>query len=548
MFYILFILPFIVVLNSKDKINGFLSSFSIYSIYILVSTLVLQYFNVFTRVNLAILIGLYAIASIVYFIKKERHLRLTFDWKIVAIFSIFLLYLFLPNLRDYPDTYLYPFYSDEWVNFGLSNFSVLHNSLPTFNYLAGTSFINFLIPFHSFNSFFLLFFDWGIKGFVVLGKIFNFGILAAAYVLLRKKLNASKIASILAVTGMLFITSSSSVTGLWHFITLNLSFLFLMLSFIRNIHLNSLLSVLFYPPISILVLFRYIYVYRFKALKYIAPAAALFFTVLLFESSLQIYATKIFDLLVRPSVYSGYEKVSIFDMLPLLATPFIFVGFIAAFINKKRELLYVSLFCSAFWVYYSFNSQILIMDKVRFVTLSCWFMMIFCALGIDYVYENYGKDYLKENLQKYFYGTLIILLLLGTGLYAYSNENLKLGLQLPNGQMAYVSDVINAQYNEGDKEIFDTYVKDKRFMSTAWKSLILASITEAKPLNTKPSYLTVNKLYYEEFIHADCDTQRRLARKNKMNYFYGNQFTCREFKYITYNPSNNLYLYEFKGK
>lgn len=240
-------------------------------------TIFLQYYKIFNYYNLLIFISISSILSLIYFFRNDKFFSFNFQYTTVIIFLISFLFLFIPNFIDYNKVYLYPFYSDEWVNYGLSRYSVLNNDLPIFNYLdSGSYFINFLLPFNSFVSFFLLYFDLNVYTYVILGKIFNFIILVAIFILLRKS-DINKEVSLISVIALLFITNSFNITGLWNFIPLNLSFLFLIFSFINNFHLNSILSVLFYPPMSIVLVFNYFIKYRYRMYKYIFITIVLFF-------------------------------------------------------------------------------------------------------------------------------------------------------------------------------------------------------------------------------------------------------------------------------
>ncbi len=553
MYYLLFILPFLIIFNYKDKIDGFVKVLSIYTTYILSVTIFLQFYKIFNYRNLLISISIFAIASISYFLTKKKFFKFNYQYTTIVFFLISLFFLFIPNFVDYKELYLYPFYSDEWVNYGLSRYSVLNNNLPIFNYLDnGSYFINLLMPFNSFVSFFLLYFNSSVYTYVILGKICNFFILLSMFILLRRS-NLNREVSLISVIVLLFITNSSSVTGLWNFIPLNLSFLFLVLSFVNNFNLNSILSALFYPPMSIVLIFNYFIKYRYKMYKYVFTIFILFMMIFLFKINdyLHSYIYKIFDLLIRPSSYLYEEKVNIFDMLPLISLPFILHGFYVNFYRKSnlnlRPVFYMIIFTSIFWIYYSFNSTIIIMDKVRFVTITSWLMIIPFSLSLDNIYKSLLSKFELNINPLYLHMIMIVFLVLSAKTYVYMNNKSNIGFINFDNLLIKTRDPVYKYINQEDLRIFNQWVKPGSiFLSSPWKGLVIATLTDNIPLNSKSSYLSINKYSYDGFIDLNCINKDMVSTDLKLRYFYGPKFNCPRFRLIDSNYNNNMFLYEFK--
>lgn len=542
MLYFLLALPFILIFNYKDKVSNIFKIFSIYCLYIVSVSLCLQYFNIFTFSYVLSSLILCAFITLIIFLRKEKFFKISvksFDYISMFIFSIFLLYLFLPNIIENKFAF-YPIYSDEWVNFGLINNSVINNSLPIYNYLDHNKFfINILIPFHTFISFFVLYFNLNIEGYVVLGKFFNFLILIAVFVLIKKN-NINNLAALFAITVMLFINNSNA-TSLWSFIPINLSFLFLIISFLNFRHVNSFLSLLFYPPMGIIILFRYVYLYRYLAYKYIFYLSSVFVLLLNINSPFQIYVQKIFDLLIRPSAYSFNENISIFNMFPWFITPIILIGIIIQFKNKKNtDYLFILLICILFWIYYSLYNTIIVIDKVRVITITAWLLILPISFGFNYLINK-----LNIKKQKYFYIALLLFLILNVKTYAKNNNyDTKISNQYYSSIVSKDSESV---YDQKDIDIFNKYVgKEKVFLSTPWKSLIISTVTDNTPMLSKSSYLGVNKVNYDTFVKKPCKYKDKIFIKNKIDFFYGKKINCPNFLLIHSQADNDKpFLYRF---
>ncbi len=562
MSYLLFILPFITIFNQKDKVKGFVNIFSLYSLYVLLITVFLQYFHLFDKINVYLCVISYSLTSVIYFFLNKKYYKFDYQYSTIIIFLISLLFLFLPNIKDLNNIYLYPFYSDEWVNYGLSRFAVLNNVLPIYNYLdSGSFFINLLLPFNSFVSFFLIYFDVNMSTYVILGKILNLIIMFTFFVFIRK-LGIRREISLIAVISMLFITNTANITGLWHFIPLNLAFLFFMLSFMGYFHLNSILSILFYPPIGIVIAFNYFLRFRFKIYKYAFLLLSIFGLFYYFNINNYLYSIthKIYDLLIRPSSYFLLEKVNIFDMIPLIIIPFVFYGmyrFIYLKNSQYKHIFYIIIYLSIFWIYYTYDNDIIIMDKVRFVTITSWLLIIPFALALNHIYDYLCDKYkldLKLSKLKIKNNHLIILIIIFLSLniksYPYIFDNKNAGFWGFNRELIKISYPINNYVNDRDIYIFNNYVKDGAvFLSTPWKSLVLTSLTHGVPLHSKSSYLSVFKYSYSTFLSLSCDSKYDISKYFRLKYFYGAEIKCDRFKLIQVSdidPNNKMYLYEFR--
>lgn len=256
------------------------------------------------------------------------------------------------------------------------------------------------------------------------------------------------------------------------------------------------------------------------------------------------YVQKIFDLSIRPSVYNFYENISIFDMFPLFIIPIILIGIIIQFKNKKNtDYLFIVLVSAMFWIYYALGSSVIVIDKVRIITLTSWLLIVPISFAFDYLINR-----LRINKQKYLYIILVLFLILNIKTYAKNNSyDTKISNQYYKGIVTKSSDSV---YNQNDIDVFNKYVgKEKVFLSTPWKSLLISAVTDNTPMLTKAAYIAVNKVNYDIFVKGSCSYKNKIFIKNKINFFYGKKINCPNFLLI-YSQSGNdeSFLYRFVNK
>jgi len=263
-----------------------------------------------------------------------------------------------------------------------------------------------------------------------------------------------------------------------------------------------------------------------------------------------VYFHKIYDLLIRPSVYLYVEKVNVFDMLPVITVPFVFHGLYIHLYKKNQKLnliFYTIIFTSMFWIYYAFNNTIIVMDKVRFVTITSWLLTIPFAVSLDYIYGRIPDNF-KLNLKPlYLHVIMIIFLIFNIKTYVYTNNDLDIGFINFENTFIKNGNPTNNHVKKEDLRIFNENVKTGSiFLASPWKSLVISTLTDNIPLDSKSSYLSVNKYSYNKFVELSCDQKNIISDSFKLNYFYGPQFNCDRFGLIDYDYDNKMFLYEFK--
>ncbi len=381
--FVLILLPFLLCFFVKDRVVAFARTAGTFSLTILFTSAILQSVGWFNSLAVLIVLLIVDAVAVYFFIKSDKcepilwNLKLVLELILPLVFIALIVYfIMLPHtgfkgqyvsnfvegfnekgefysqaiqmFAEEPIRYFSPFYADEWINYGFIRNISESQHLPTENFLnPGTYYINYLIPFFSFLSFFLVFFGVKVSGYVLLGKIFNLAILAIGFLIL-KKLKVSNFASLLAMVSILFITSASNLTGIWHFIPINLCVVYLLLFLLANLygltrlrHLFALLSFVFYPPSFILLLPVYAYFVwtERKNIKwsyyFIAPIVLVIFAAVYFFGDILKHAS---NLLVRNSLYNGIEVMKFWRVVSPIVLPFSFFGLGIAF--KKDNLRY----------------------------------------------------------------------------------------------------------------------------------------------------------------------------------------------------------------
>jgi hypothetical protein len=187
------------------------------------------------------------------------------------------------------------------------------------------------------------------------------------------------------------------------------------------------------------------------------------------------------------------------------------------------------------------------MDKVRFVTITSWLLIIPFALSLDYVYKRMLYKYKLNIKPLYLHMFIIIFLIINVRYYIHTNDALDIGFIDFENTLVKSGKPINNYVKEEDLHIFNENVKTGSvFLASPWKSLVVSTLTDNIPLDSKSSYLSVNKYSYDKFVGLGCDEKNIISDSFKLNYFYGSQFNCDRFGLIDYDYDSKMFLYEFK--
>ncbi|MDD5069057.1 MAG: hypothetical protein PHN89_05695, partial [Candidatus Pacebacteria bacterium] len=364
--------PYLAIFTYKSAIDGFLKIFSYSALFYLAVSIGTQFFHIFKYPIILGFFALYALAWLVIIFKRRESLSLLplkNNWIFFLALLIIFVQLFMVH-RFYTGTvdtfqglkhvshssYVYPFFSDEWVTASLVNYTIDNNALPLANpFSPGASFVpNILFAFSSLLAEIFLLTGLNPVTQYYLFAIF-FGVIIGASV--YATLKAYEVNTYIAAATMLFalsILNSGNVAGLWILIPLTFGLIFLLWQIISqrqgkymNATLYVLLTLVMYPPMvvfSVPVLIAGFARFQKKnSSKTIFPSfvpfcaflSVLAFIRFLLLSRLHMTFAQLFDTYaLRPDLNPGISSYALWNVLPLFVV-FLAVAGVYTAMNKK---------------------------------------------------------------------------------------------------------------------------------------------------------------------------------------------------------------------
>ncbi len=573
------IIPLILIFGFKNKTVGFLWIFSGITTFHLTISMVSQSLHLFSYPIIISLNIILAIISILIFIKNKYKIEIKKPK--ISTLLIFLIifanlsfahYLYtgkINTINGSEQTKLsfnkYPYFSDEWIAISLSKYSIENKSLPIVNPLnKNRPFPNPMFPYFSFISeIFLISKTNPVTSFVPLSIFFSLIISLLSFIFI-KKLNISDISSTLTILSLPYITVGANLPGLWHLIPMNLGIIFMLVGLISTIQkekkllfLSSILSVIFYPPSIIFIIPIIISLYISKEkiiskkdfiflLSFIIIGIILFSTILDYIRNDNIIE-KINNLIFRKNLEPGIPMFNIFYILPIWTLIFSILGIFSIIKNKIFCLILPILTGSIFWLCYTQTMKVFIIDYPRVVVFMSILLTITSALGIEYLIN---KTEIKKYITKYekiiilsIFSIFIILIPFYTKLNRW--DKLRLVIKNNNKESKVnPAPPANKYLTDEDLKIFDN-IKNKKFVSIAWKGLTIGASTGNFPSESKPSTIANRFLSYSNFIRADCPTKNNMVKKYKIDFVYSKEFKCDNFLQISKSLEGNI-LYKVK--
>ncbi|HTE48306.1 MAG TPA: hypothetical protein VK675_00150 [Candidatus Paceibacterota bacterium] len=552
---ILFFIPFVLIFNFRDKVEGFLYVFtSLIALHILVA-LFTQVFHVFSY---GLIIGIHFLISsfclIFFFYKQKYFSRAKLNSLVLISFAIIgfellsVHYFYTGTVSEtersnvvFRDFYAYPFYSDEWVGVSLADYSIENKSLPFANPLwHDTPFANGLVVFYSFISeLFLLFNLAPLTGWSLFAIMNGLLISLLLYLLLRVN-NVNNFSSSIATLSVPWIVNGTNLPGIW-FLTPFIFSLSLFITFLiclskREFLLGmttSIICLLLYPPIIVLV-FPTLLFYILKnkiSLYYLFSIGAVGVIIIAILSINFGYSRAIgfvYSSLIRPNLDGGIVSMPFWIVLPILLIPIILFGLIIMIKKKSYTLLVPIIIGLFFWFLYAFVSKIIILEQSRVVAITSVLLMIPIGFGIESI-VNLIKNQKTVNFIKVLF---ILAFVVAALFYPGSNRWSKLVLKIKtdNGYQDFFPSAPVTRYLQSDDLKFFSSFSKKRFLSLPWKGLVIGTATHNYPLDSKDSTITNKFVNYAEFMQRTCEEKSAYARDFKIEYVYSDSFDCPSFE------------------
>lgn len=595
---ILLTIPFVLVFLFSDKKIGFvyvLFFLLLFQTLLAVLTQSLGAFYYWVATGGTLLAD--AVVLLVYFkIRKRSGGSLNFslnsvDWVLVAVAVISILCLYQVHYNytgkinlstdqsvSYHEVknmvYQYPYFSDEWYAVSLSQGAIDNHSLPVRNTLNGSFFMNLELFFHSLIAQMALILGLDLLSqYTILSIFFNALIIILVCLFLRAN-RVSGLAAGVCSLSALYITCGANLPGLWHLIPLNLGLLFFLTSIYfmetkntKVAFLSTILASLFYPPfvpfywvglgVFLLpacsvgrrdirkpqkLLYKIIFgLFLLSSLS--ALTAYILATFFQLASKINYFLSRIFFV----SFSAPYmPQFNFYNIVPIPAVLLAVFGLYYAYKNKKWFLSSVFILGAVFWASYSFTTSRFFVEYERIVVLTSIVIVIISGLGLKQL-EDYISIKLRINatkILKIMEAAVLLIFLISAPLYT-TGENWKktIYIEPSSGVVSYPKSPANNYITVDDLKIFKG-IENKKFLSVPWKGTTIGIATKNIPVLTKQGTISIGQSsMVDDFLEADCQGKKDMAKKLDLDYIYIYKFDCSGFKELA-ESSEGFYLYE----
>jgi hypothetical protein len=463
--------------------------------------------------------------------------------------------------------YPYPYFSDEWYAVSLVEGAINSHSLPVKNILTNSFFPNFELFFHSFIAQIMLILGLNpLLQYTILSIFLNTLIVLLIYLFLRLN-NISKLAAGICSLLALYITCGANLPGLWHLVPFSLGIIFFLLSICfmelkdtKTVFLSVISASLFYPPLIpfysaglLVFLFCRVKISKKHLLKIISVSFwVLFFGVPIFYivlmlSPLARTANYAFSRIFFVSFMAPYmSQLDFYNIIPIPAILLAIFGLYYAFKNKKWILLSEFILGVVFWFFYSFTISRFFAESERIAILASIIVVIIAGFGLkqieDYIkfkFENRGTAILKTAEIV----ALFVFLILVPFYTKADNWEKIVSIDPANGAVGYPKSPANNYLTPDDLRIFKD-IKNKNFLSLAWKGTTIGVATGNYPVLTKQGTISIGSDdILNNFWQAKCSGKEDMAKKLNLDYIYIYKFDCPQFSKIG-ESSEGLVLYK----
>jgi hypothetical protein len=565
---LMLLLPFLLIFRFKDKRRGFVTILTLLIGAMLIISLILQLFGIFSKTIMLIIflvINFFIILKTDFKkIKIEARKINPNNWYFIATFFIIFIslyavhYNFSGTMHTIIDSvevnnirYTYPYYSDEWISASLFRYSINSGKIPMVNPLSENVFFpNFGFPFYTFGSgFYAVLGVDPVENFALIVLIAGLLICALVYFLLRLS-NIGVFASCLSALSVIYLTNGQTMPGLWYFNPVNLGLIFLLLS-ITFIIINdkkmfitsAILSIIFYPPIAIFTLPLFLFLLKDlrKNKKYLLISFSLivFVTLSIFLLVKSFHSSLALDYLKNRIFYNSLLEnatleLSIFYIIPLIVLIFAMIGLFSKRkeIDKKIWILIPLFIGILLWIIYSQVFWRFLIEYERAVFITSVFIVLLSGFGFDYLFSS-----LKKTLKKQHIGAIIFILILFLFLFlsfSYTERTNWQKLIIKSTTCEEYSTPLppaNTYLHPADLELFKG-ITNKKFLSYGWKGLVVGVATDNYPVHTKGSTITNFYFDFDKFQRETCKNKLLIAKEQKWDYVYLEEIKCDGFELI----------------
>ena len=577
---ILCLLPFLLIFCFANRPRAFLYITVLDFAFHLLLAIITQSLHIFTYPVIITTHAIIAAVVVVYMIRSKLvSSRIKINWFLVLsvavilfeLWSVHNIYTGPVNTINGPNTvsrgaYRYPYFSDEWVGASLENYSIKSHSLPAVNPLdANKPFKNPMLAFFSvISEFFLLFNLNPILNTSIFALFSGLFVCLSVYVLLRS-VGIGNMISVFTILCIPFITNGANLPGIWYLMPFMVSFIFFIISLVgissddkKLSWISSFLALVLYPPMVVFIVPIFIAEYftkngwgddekiikLSKDLLIILCAGVFVFLIVLFGSK----SSSLWSYIFRTNLDGGIPSFVIWNIIPIVFLPFIFLGIGDLFKKKSYFILGPIIVGLVFWVFYTSTIKVFIIDYPRVVVITS-ILLVFCGgVGLSFSIKWLKQRYVcldNKKLDVLLISVTFIIFITLSLFYPISQNWRKLSMKIDGITKPFSPAApVNRYLTEDDLKLFGSFT-GKRFISPAWKGLVIGVATGNYPLESKPSTITNEILSYNVFIQSVCSQKKDLAKKYKIDYVYSAKFQCKDFDLVG-SGGEGLNLYKMK--
>jgi len=577
--------PFLLIFRFNNRLLGFSCILGSLLVVHLSIGFLTQFFHIFTYPVIITIHSIIALATLYILRYKSPSIsfKLNFNWFVILSFIIIFFELWsvhffytgtVSSINGYKyvsqSSNPYPYFSDEWIGVSFSNYSIENNALPIVNPLnKNNNFPNIFVSFFSLIAeLFLVLNISPLLGYAYFSIFSGFIICLLLFVIMR----ISKIglfASTITSLCLPFIINGLNLPGIWYLLPYTGGLILFLLSLIgflskKNFFAYSMgiVSLLLYPPILVLLVPTFLFYiisnreldfnYKTKIILLGFLFAVLMAVFIVFSQSKNI--NSLLGILIssvwRMNLDGGIPTYYIWNIIPIILIPFIFIGIFKTLKEKTNIILIPVIIGIILWFIYTFSQFYLIIDYARVVIITSILLLFFAGFGFDIFFRKIINRYKYFFTSKVIFILKIIILLFFLILsFNYTNSlrwsNLKLRVTQQGQDYYFLPSAPASDFlTDEDIALFSSFSK-KRFLSPDWKGLTIGVATNNYPLDSKASIITNHMVDYNKFISKNCEVKYNLSKKYKIEYIYSSQFDCKGFVYIG-ESSEGLFLYKFK--
>jgi len=361
--------------------------------------------------------------------------------------------------------------------------------------------------------------------------------------------------------------------GLWYLVPLTFGIIFFLITLcftefeknlpagrqVKIVLFSAIMSSLFYPP---LIPFYAVLLFAFPLLRKKKEKTLSYKTVITFLLSLVSVA--LIFLMLAPNVFGkAFEYIfsriafkafvlpymtvaNFYDIIPLFSIIAAILGLYFVYKNKKWPLLGALVLGIIYWVFYAFSEYRFFAEYERIVILTSIIVVIISGFGLsqieNFMKSNFGKPGLNLIIIAEVFALIAFLFMAGAYTQREGWKKVVL-IHKENGSVKPPRAPANSYLTNDDLKIFKN-IKDKNFLSLAWKGTTIGISTKNYPVLAKQGTISVgSQSALGKFTNGNCKKKASLAKKLNLDYIYLYKIDCPNFKKVA-KSQEGLVLYK----